>query len=270
MVNKGPLWSGHTLPYGLGVRLQQQWINLPGLRQALQPQCAVLQDWLGLLGLDDPKGQEQELSLLANTWRSWRGRCIQQPKTFAKWVTIQGGNILDDLLSTGRPIILVSAHTAIRAAAIKPAVRQRTSRPIWGLSYSPAGNMDAVAKVIKAREILLQKGIVFVAGDGGQGTKGIELPLCGYPWLFRMGGPELALETDAMLLPVFNTLARTGHITVTFLPPLHSTRQTRQAQCEDLTRQYAALLVTHWPSLLSNMKWTKLQQIMDYSTKGAQ
>ena len=172
---------------------------------------------------------------------------------------------LNAALASERPILLVGTHTAIRGGAMRMAIRQRTDREAWTLGYTATGPADAAAKVVYARELLTQGGIVQVTGDGAMGRRGVTMPVYGRPWLFRSGGAELALDTGAVLLPVFNTLARSGHIAVEFLAPLTSHRAGRPQQIEDLTRQYAALLVARWPGLLSNMKWDKLQQILDYA-----
>lgn len=241
------------------------WIRLPLIRQKLLHRAAPLQEWLTLLGRADPNGGEFELSLLANTWRSWREACVQQPSIFTQWVTVHGMAHLDAALASERPIVLVGTHTAIRGGAMRMTIRQRTGREAWTLGRTVTGAPDAAAKIIYARYLLAHGGIVQVTGDGAQGTRGVELPVHGRPWLFRSGGADLALEAGAVMLPVFNTLTCSGQITVEFLSPLASIQKGRQEQIENLTRQYAALLVARWPGLLSNMKWDKLQQILDYA-----
>ncbi len=223
-----------------------------------------------MIGQDDPTGQEKQLSMLANTWRGWREACIGQPETFKHSVTVKGWDYLDLAQETGRPIIIVGTHTAIKSAAMKMAVEQRTGRSVWTLGYSPTGQVDAVAKVIKAKRLISEGGIVQVTGDGTQGNTGLELPFFNRSWLFRTGGAELALDINAILLPVFNTLAHNGRITVEFLPPFTSSAQGRRAQVEELTRHYAILLESRWPTLLSNMKWGKLQQFYSYGLENSE
>ena len=82
LTSAGPIWRGHGMPYGLGVRVQRMWIRLPLIRQKLLRRAAPFQEWLTILGRADPDGGEFELSLLANTWRSWREACVQQPSIF--------------------------------------------------------------------------------------------------------------------------------------------------------------------------------------------
>lgn len=261
----GPIWCGHGLPYGLGVRLQRQWVRPPVIRQQLLHRAAPFQKWLAILGREDPEGRELELSLLANTWLDWREIHIEQPDIYARWVLVRGASYLDAALASGRPIVLVGTHTAIQGGAMRMAIRQRTDREAWTLGYTATGPADAAAMVVYARELLTQGGIVQVTGDGAMGRRGVTLPVYGRPWLFRSGGAELALDTGAVMLPVFNTLARSGHITIEFLAPLTSIQAGRQAQIEDLTRQYAALLVQRWPDLLANMQWNKLRQMLNYA-----
>ena len=270
IVNGGPSWRNHALPYGLGVRMQRLWVRLPLIRQKLQQLATPFREWLTILELDDVDGRELELSLLANTWRGWREACIKKPATFAQWVTAHGIECLNSGLAMKRPIVLVGTHAAIRSAAIKMEIHQQSGHSVWTLGYSPTSATDAAAKVIHAQKLLVQGGIVQVTGDGAQGTRGVEVPIYGRPWLFRSGGAELALDTNAILLPVFNTLAHSGHITVEFLEPLTTGQCGREQQIEDLTRQYAALLTARWPYLLNNMKWGKLQQILDHAGRRAE
>lgn len=265
LLYREPTWRGHALPYGIGVRLQRRWIQYPPVRQKLWQQSAVLREWFTLLGRPDPDEAELELSMLANSWRRWRTLCCQQPATFARWIKLTGGEHLAAALVTGRPIVLVGTHTAIRNTALKLVIEQQAMRPLWTLDYTPSGPLDAITKVMTAHERLRQGGLVLVTGDGAQGKQGIELPIGGQRWLFRVGGAELALDTGAILLPVFNTLVHSGHITVSFFAPFATTAQTRPRQVEELTRQYAALLEYHWPQLLSNMNWNKLSQIGEYT-----
>lgn len=268
-IGGGPVWRGHPLPYGLGVRLQPYWLKLPLIQRRMQADYVVLDHWLALVGRDDPTGREKQLSMLANTWRRWREVCLWQPETYRCWVSVKGWDNLDSAQETGRPIIIVGTHTAIKSAAMKMAVQQRTGRPVWTLGYSPTGQVDAIAKVIVAQRLISEGGIVHITGDGAQGNTGLELPFFNRFWLFRTGGAELALDTNALLLPVFNTLSHSGHITVEFLPPFITLAQDKKAQVEELTRQYADLLADRWPNLLSNMKWDKLQQIYKYGLKNA-
>lgn len=264
---QGPIWHDHALPYALGVRLQQQWVRFPPVRQKLYQQSAALRAWFTQPTLSASEEATLELSMLANSWRRWRMQCIQQPQTFAHWIKVTGGEHLTSALATGRPIVFVGTHTAVRKAILAKVIAQQSVRPLWTLPYTPSNPIEAIRKVITARERLQQGGLVLVSSDGAQGKLGIELPLRGRRWLFRTGAAELALDTDAILLPFFSTLAYSGHITLGFFPPFTTTAQTRQAQVEALTRQYAALLEEQWSSLLSNMEWAKLRQIETYTAK---
>jgi len=80
------------------------------------------------------------------------------------------------------------------------------------------------------------------------------------------GGAELALDTNAVMLPVFHSMTLGGHINVEFHEPLTcASSLNRTQQVDELTRQYAALLIGHLPTLVSNMRWYKLRQFQEYS-----
>lgn len=265
LIRNGPLWGGRRLPYRIGVQMQRLWVRLPLVRPRLQARAAVFRDWLSFVGHTDPDGRALDLSLLTNTWRRWREICLEEPAVYDRWVTLRGIEHLDAAQSAKLPIILVGTHTAIRRAGLSMTIRRRWGQPAWTLGYSPDSAKDAVAKVLHAKNLLAQGGMVMVTGDGAQGVRGVEASLAGRTWRFRSGGAELALDTGAILLPVFNTLAHNGEITVEFLPPLTSNLPAREQKIEELTGQYAALLAARWPRLLDNMKWEKLQQIKDYA-----
>lgn len=266
LVNGGPIWGEHCLPYGPGRRLQRLWLRLPLVRQQLLTRAAPLQEWLSILGQDDPDGSKLELSLLANTWRIWRLACIQQQDIFERYVTVHSVDRLDAAIGSGRPLILVGTHTAGSHSAMRLVIRQRTGKEFWNLGYTTTGAQDAAAKTVYARALLLQGGIVQVTGDGAKGERGVEMSIYGHPWLFRSGGAELALDTNAVMLPVFHSMTLGGHINVEFHEPLTcASSLNRTQQVDELTRQYAALLIGHLPTLVSNMRWYKLRQFQEYS-----
>ena len=263
----GPRLGGRAIPYGMGTRLQRLWLKLPPVQQRLRVWMKPFLRWCEIVDLPNPIGHEIEISLLANTWRGWREQAIRKLPAVHQWVVSYGEQHLKAALAEQRAIIFVGTHTAIKASAWQRAVQLQSGRDVWTLAYSPQGNVDAVTKVLQAREILQKQGFVQVTGDGAQGDRGFVFPLSTRSWLFRSGGAEMALEMDAILLPVFNTIDNHGKIAVEFLAPLTSSANSHESQVEELTRQYALLLNQRWSALLSNMKWNKLQQILDYSNQ---
>lgn len=261
----GPLLRGHAVPYGVGTRLQHFWIKVPAIQRRLRARMQPFLQWCELVDLLNPVDQEVALSMLANSWQAWRHQAIREEKAFNKWVTMRGAQHLDEALASGRAIIFVGTHTAIKGSAWQMAVWQRSGHDVYTLGYSPKREVDAVEKVLKARELLQNRGFVQITGDGAQGRTGFEIPLAGQPWLFRSGGAELALALDAILLPVFNTMDIDGKIVVEFLAPFTSSANSHELQVEELTHQYASLLNQRWTTLLSNMKWGKLDQIYTYA-----
>ncbi len=108
--------------------------------------------------------------------------------------------------------------------------------------------------------MLRSGGLAYVAADDDNGSGGITVPFHGRRRPFRSGAAELALRGDAALVPVFSTLALSGHVTFEFLEPLTPEGASHTAQVESLLHGYAALLAERYTTDLGAMEWYILRK----------
>lgn len=258
---RGPIVRRFALPYGIGVKLQPLWLRLPRLRQQLWHESAIFREWLAWLDIDDPNGSRLEQNLLANTWVRWRNAQMKRADVRDRWSSATGAEHLASVLASGRPLVLMAAHTTLTRKIMHLMLLTKAGRPIMSLNTryaDPASRLEAISR---AEMTLRDGGILVVASDGVRGTTGVELPFLGHRWLFRSGAAELAQRTQATLMPVFTTLEPGGRVKVTIHPPLHCTPPAGLNWVRDVMSQYAELLAALWRENLSTIPWLKLRQV---------
>ncbi len=260
LIERGPLFRGHALPYGLGVRLQRAWLATPGVRHRLfRREIELLNRWGDLVGEQHPEAAIRQ-SLLANTWASWRNQVLSVPLGTSPWVAVQGDPTLWAPRRDGRGIIFLVLHSELSVLFVR-SLTAGGHQPLFIRGWT--GDMetrtqDRSVQVYRAYQSLRRGETVIIAGDGGKGKQGITVPFFGGQRLFRQGAAELAVQTGSLLVPVFCTLATTGQVTIEVSAPLSAGSGSSQAQIKTLTRAYADLLVERWPRVYSYMAWGNL------------
>lgn len=253
LVRRGPVISGHAIPYAQGFRLQRLWLRYwPGL---LRNHLVELARWRHLTATAEEWRQVVEVSLAANTWVAWRRRALKSPAAQARWMINHGL----DLFADGRrpqKVILVDTHSLAQsagqlAAALHTADYVHLVSP--GPIISPQWNAAVAQQMFAARDLLEQGVPVVMASDGYGGVQGIDVPFFGHMRRFRSGAAELAVQSGAALVPFFATLRADGTILNELLPPLGGISGSHAAQVEHLTRQYADLYIARWRALLPNL-----------------
>jgi lauroyl/myristoyl acyltransferase len=206
-------------------------------------------------------------SLMANTWLAWRLRALQSPDTFADWVTVGEGEVLDALTrERNRGVVLVVAHTPFNHLLQGlPLLREREFTTIrQPVPRTPAEKADGnhpslvlqrTLQVQRAMAVLQRRGVVQVAGDGGKGAAGVDVSFHGRQRRFRTGAAELAEATNSVLVPVFTFMNVDGSIRLDFREPLQSNESSTRKRSLDLTHQFASALAGEWPKLYASVRW---------------
>ncbi len=153
---------------------------------------------------------------------------------------LEGLHYVREAQAEGRGVVLASAHYAnpefatqgLAAAGIKafalvepldpPELGRlmRSLRTAHGHRYEPVG----FAAIKNALSWLRDGGVVAILIDRDIQKRGIELPFCGYPARFPTGAVDLAMRTNAVLLPGW--VRRTGGFKVHAVlgPPIEIVR----------------------------------------------
>ena len=117
-------------------------------------------------------------------------------------------------------------------------------------------------QIAKGKQVLEQGGMLFIAGDGSRGLRKLEIPFLKRLRPFGTGFAELAVTTDATVIPVFTFLRADGTAEVHFHPALTVPPGTREEQVRSLVEQYAHLLEEYWKSDLPNVRRKQIRQYL--------
>jgi len=119
----------------------------------------------------------------------------------------------------------------------------------------------------RAREVLDDGGVVRMAADGLHGTGGRDWAFLGRQRRLRPGLGELAVETDAAVVPVFGVLADDGRLKVEFLPALErpDAKISRTEAVHAWISQYLRLLESHWAIDPGSVVWEIVPSCLESS-----
>lgn len=142
---------------------------------------------------------------------------MNMKKFLEEELILEGLEYIREAQAAGRGVIIASAHyanpefatQALAAAGIEvfalveplkpPELNQLMYdlRRVHGHHYEPVG----FAGVKKALSWLRGGGVVAILVDRDIQKRGVEIPFCGYPARFPTGAVDLAMRTNAVLLP---------------------------------------------------------------------
>lgn len=132
-----------------------------------------------------------------------------------------------------------------------------------GLTYTPEITPFLHARQLHAAKACLETGgAVRILPDGFQGGPGFPIAFYQRTRSFRASFAELAMSTNATVMPVSAHLDQHGRIAITFHPPLNGgeRRQPRSAQIEQLVHQYVAFLGAEWAQTPSNISLGQMRR----------
>lgn len=265
-VFRGPMYGNRALPYGLGMRLQRLWLSSPAVRQQFAPQEQLIRRWSELAGVQDVN-TAFHTSLLTNTWTAWRQQALTKPLGASPWVTVQGDAALWQAQAQPQGRIYLVMHSPLAHLFYRGLIAGGVKAlPLSGQTGEfELREYDRSAQVYQAYQALLRGEAVIIAGDGGKGRQYVVVSFFGGQRHFVQGGAELAVQTGAALVPVFCTLAPSGHVAIEVCPPLARGDGAAQAQIERLTRAYADLVVARWPQVYASLTWENLARWLGHT-----
>jgi len=268
LTQTGPLWRGHALPYGLGVRLQRALMAQPWFQQRFYArQLATVRHWQVELGAPQDD-QALIISLLANTWLEWRNLALTKPGVLERWVTMSGESwrlfeqpdppcgIVIVLPHVGRMISplqqIIQLHGRETAKVTNDrAIKFTRDKAAWAVRQT----QSRTAQLWQAQQVLRRNGVVFIAGDGLQGNQSVDVSFRGRRRPFQIGAAELSIETGAVFIPAFVAFDATGRVQVEVTAPLTAQAGPKEEQIIELTKQYGALYAARWPQFYTSVGW---------------
>jgi len=258
-IETGPLWRGHGLPYGLGVRLQRLWVAQPFMRRRYAKQLALVERWAEELGTEGDSEERATISLLANTWMIWRTHMLSHATNLGGWWNVRDPySALRGGSSSSAGAVLAVPHVAKVGTILLEVFRRsgrETSKVVGG---GWVGQKVRAEMLLQAERVLRRGGVVMVAADGLQGRQSVDVPFWGRRRPWQIGAAELAVTTGAAIVPVYIRMDAKGRIDVEITAPLIPQTTTPQMQIRELTERYAADYAARWPNFYTSMRWHHL------------
>jgi lauroyl/myristoyl acyltransferase len=212
-------------------------------------------------------------------------------KKFKKYVRIQGLDIFRENYEKGNGVIILSSHFGFPEVSISlfPRIgftdfytvvgsRGAESEKFTGinpniesktLTFDNFSDMELIKLLMKAKHILKEGGIIHLLGDGYHGKSSLTFPFIGKLRGFRGSYAELALSTDAQIIPVFITPGNRGHLTVDLRKPLDkgTEEQSREERITHITRQYVEQLAEEWKKSPQFVNWGHMEKYLHHIDK---
>lgn len=225
--------------------------------------------------------------------KKWRAMSISylSEKRFKKYIKINNLETFKEYYSKGNGIILLSSHYGLPEICI-------SSFPRLGYSnfYTVVGSQGAESEkftgvnpnyesktlvfdnfsdvelfklLMKAKHVLNDGGIVHLLGDGYHGKSNMTFPFIGKLRGFRGSYAELALSTNAEIIPVF---ARTGKHDRVFMDlgaPLDkgTEDQSREERTKHIVSQYVDQLEEAWKTNPQFINWGHMEKYLHHVDK---
>ena len=256
------------VPYGLAVPLLEKATSSALVQSLFKAHRQRLSHFVRENGLQ-VDGRQVFARYLTTNWLSiWRlltlSRCSDQ--TFNRWVSVSGHELFAQLREQGRPVLLYNSHYGAGKISLLALMRQghvihsldrfdlfsffkiRTRGELISINLGERRSSFMLKQVFRARKVLLEGGILHIAGDGVRGSSGRAIPFLGRLRQFPASVAELALATNAVVIPTLGTLETDGRIRLELLPPLQMPAPDRphEERVMDIIQQYGSLLQARW------------------------
>ncbi|MCB2216853.1 AMP-binding protein [Desulfofustis glycolicus] len=270
MVKTGPVWGKRVLPFPVGTVLQRVLVSQLWLHRSLfSGQLNMVLKWQEEIGVHQKK-QALKRSLVANLWSPWRSRALMTEPAFRRWVTIagEGKNLLDSPDRSGGVLLVVSHagwmippfHQYLERRGIKTASVVNDQAIDGEVDDFPVRQMiSRTEQLQRAERVLQQNGAVFIAGDGLQGRRSVDIPFFGRWRPFQTGPAWLAVTSSAHFVPVFVRYDEIRNVQIEIAKPLTAPPGSEQEQVEALSRAYGRLYVERWRQNYTSIRWHHLK-----------
>lgn len=258
------------LPYRYGAALFS-WLTRSPLAQIIASKHRNrLRTFMREYGLNFPMREVFSRYLNSSFLGAWRLAALANcdDDEFARWVTLSGYEHFQRPRDAGRPVILCHSHfgsgktmllALIRLGHIIHSVDREDVFSFYNVQAK--GKMVSInlgareqnfylKQVFRASNVLKDGGILHIAADGLRGTSFQELPFLKRVRRFPTSLAQLALATDAVIVPVFGRINDDGGVLVEFLPALTIPKpeMERSQAVTHIVSQYRDLLESHWLS----------------------
>ncbi|MFN2298888.1 MAG: AMP-binding protein [Anaerolineales bacterium] len=228
-------------------------------------------------------------ALRGSAYRFWRNLAwimehapIDQ---YDRFFSFSGLEHLEQARRPGRGVILVTYHGHATNFVVPALIRRLDCAPIPTISFRkafaaegaaedvrhavipkvPAERISAHAaeQILRGRRLLMEGGMVQVAPDSViDPASPTPVVIAGREYRLKTGFAELAVQTEAAVVPLYCTRDLAGRISIVIRPALDSGAEGggRTNRMVSLLRQYAAFVEQSWRSAPESLKWRVIRR----------
>jgi KDO2-lipid IV(A) lauroyltransferase len=189
-------------------------------------------------------------------------------------IAVQGWQIFQEAISTGRGVILVSSHGGLPQTLSIYLAKQGYELALIGQINKPSSGARAqlsaetrtilfAQQLTDAFQTLTEGGLALILPDAKNGDAFVDLPFLERVRQFRTGFAELALMTGAVVLPAEATMTDSQKLRILFSEAFTCQAEPHQAQVVVLVEQYASYLRQIWRSNPANISYKHLKNYVD-------
>lgn len=194
-----------------------------------------------------------------------------------QFFSLSGQNHLEQAIEKKKGVILVTYHTTagrfasqalsrrmgikrITTITQKVALQQGSKRKELNSPHRTSKRPDSVLfaiEALKGQHLLMEGSVIQLVGDietyDFQNSKNIA----NRKYTFKTGFAELAVNTGAVVLPLYSALQPDGHIHTTILPPLDPGSGDHDSMVNTLMDGYVSFLNMAWAEAPQSLRWTR-------------
>ncbi len=289
--------GGKKIPYRTGSYIIKYFCRTSYAREKyFNKKVKLFSAFLDELNISEGKTRITNEMLGISFLKPWRVASFSNfsDRKFKKYVNINNHNLLKESCKKGQGVILLSSHFGLAEMNISifPRIGYHDFHTIVGTrgaktkkftAVNPSikpntlifdkGSLSELFKVLmEAKQILTDGGIVHILGDGYQGKSSITFPFIGKLRSFRKSYAELALSTDADIIPIFIYPDKKNHINVDLYPILDNgnDEMSREDRVQHIVQQYVNLLSEKWlesPQYINQRQIENFLQHIDEESK---
>lgn len=268
-------------PYRTGALIISIAIRIPLLRLVAQKHSKRLRSLMNEQGIELDENALFSRYLVNNWFSNWRllalSRCTDQE--FKRWVSLSGYEAFKQLREQGRPVLLCNSHYG--SGKVILLALMRLGHTIYSLDRKDVfshsnirahGNLISInlgeresnfmlKQVFRARKVLADGGVLHIAGDGMRGLSGRAIPFLGRQRRFPASVAELALATNAVVVPTFGMIETDGHVKLELLSPIEmpSVHLSHDERIMSIIEQYRDLLQERWTTCPGSIHKSELK-----------
>lgn len=225
--------------------------------------------------------------------KKWRIMAISNlsDKKFKKYVHIKNLDVFKENYNKGKGVILVGSHLGLAEVVISTfprigydnlytiiGARGAKSEKFTGINknietntlvFENFSDVELFKLMMNSKHILEDGGIIHLLGDGYHGKSSFTFPFIGKLRGFRGSYAELALSTNAVIIPVFIIPGAHGHITINLHNPLDlgTEEQSREDRASYIVSQYVDQLADQWRKSPQLINWGHMEKYLHHINK---